>query len=52
MEEVVIGLTPCGHGSPSTRGCVINEFGKKGTVPLSERLSLSPEEASALTGIG
>jgi excisionase family DNA binding protein len=30
----------------------MNEFGQKGVVPLSERLSLSPEEASALTGIG
>jgi excisionase family DNA binding protein len=27
-------------------------FGQKGVVPLSERLSVSPEEASALTGIG
>jgi len=34
------------------RGCVMNEFGQKGKVPLSERLSVSPEEASALTGIG
>jgi excisionase family DNA binding protein len=30
----------------------MNEFGQKGKVPLAERLSLSPEEASALTGIG
>jgi hypothetical protein len=30
----------------------MNEFGQKNVVPLSERLSLSPEEASALTGIG
>jgi excisionase family DNA binding protein len=30
----------------------MNEFGQKGTVPLSERFSVSPEEASALTGIG
>ena len=30
----------------------MNEFGQKGEVPLSERLSVSPEEASALTGIG
>jgi excisionase family DNA binding protein len=30
----------------------VNEFGQKGVVPLAERLSLSPEEASALTGIG
>ncbi len=30
----------------------MNEFGQKGVVPLAERLSLSPEEASALTGIG
>ena len=30
----------------------MNEFGQKGKVPLSERLSVSPEEASALTGIG
>ena len=29
-----------------------NGFGQKGKVPLSERLSVSPEEASALTGIG
>jgi hypothetical protein len=31
---------------------VMNEFGQKGKVPLSERLAVSPEEASALTGIG
>ena len=31
---------------------MMNEFGQKGKVPLSERLSVSPEEASALTGIG
>jgi excisionase family DNA binding protein len=30
----------------------MNKFGQKGVVPLAERLSLSPEEASALTGIG
>src|SRR5206468_11440733 len=30
----------------------MNEFGQKGKVSLSERLSVSPEEASALTGIG
>jgi excisionase family DNA binding protein len=30
----------------------MNEFGQKGKVALSERLSVSPEEASALTGIG
>lgn len=30
----------------------MNEFGQKGVVPLAERMSLSPEEASALTGIG
>jgi helix-turn-helix protein len=30
----------------------MNEFGQKGVVALAERLSLSPEEASALTGIG
>src|SRR4051812_16833594 len=30
----------------------MNEFGQKGEVPLLERLSVSPEEASALTGIG
>ena len=30
----------------------MNAFGQKGKVPLAERLSLSPEEASALTGIG
>ncbi|MGA2994368.1 helix-turn-helix domain-containing protein [Bradyrhizobium sp.] len=30
----------------------MNKFGQKGTVPLSERLSVSSEEASALTGIG
>src|SRR5260370_41644813 len=34
------------------RGWVMKEFGQKGKVPLSERLSVSPEEASALTGIG
>ena len=30
----------------------MNEFGQKGKVALSERLAVSPEEASALTGIG
>jgi hypothetical protein len=30
----------------------MNEFGQKGVVPLAKRLSLSPEETSALTGIG
>jgi excisionase family DNA binding protein len=30
----------------------MNEFGQKGKVLLSERLSVSAEEASALTGIG
>ncbi|MBB4262881.1 MULTISPECIES: helix-turn-helix domain-containing protein [unclassified Bradyrhizobium] len=30
----------------------MNEFGQKGEVPLSERFAVSPEEASALTGIG
>jgi excisionase family DNA binding protein len=30
----------------------MNPFGKKGAIPLPHRLSLSPEEASALTGIG
>jgi hypothetical protein len=30
----------------------MNEFGQKGVVPLAERPSLSPENASALTGIG
>lgn len=30
----------------------MHEFGQKGRVPLAERLSLSPLEASALTGIG
>ena len=30
----------------------MHEFGQKGIVPLAERLSLSVEEASALTGIG
>lgn len=30
----------------------MKEFGQKGKVPLWERLSVSPEEASALTGIG
>jgi excisionase family DNA binding protein len=29
----------------------MNEFGQKRVVPLHLRLSLSPEEASALTGI-
>ena len=27
----------------------MNEFAQKAVVPLAERLSLSPEEASALT---
>jgi excisionase family DNA binding protein len=30
----------------------MNPFGQKDVVPLAQRLSLSPEEASALTGIG
>jgi excisionase family DNA binding protein len=30
----------------------MHEFGQKEKVPLAERLALSPEEASALTGIG
>ena len=30
----------------------MNEFAQKGVVPLAERFSLTPEEASALTGIG
>jgi len=30
----------------------MNAFGQKDVVPLAQRLSLSPEEASALTGIG
>jgi excisionase family DNA binding protein len=30
----------------------MNEFGQKNVVPLAQRLSMSPEEASALTGIG
>jgi excisionase family DNA binding protein len=30
----------------------MNAFGQKGKVSLAERLSLSPEEGSALTGIG
>src|SRR5229473_2327345 len=30
----------------------MNEFGQKGKVPLSERLSVAPVEAKALTGIG
>ena len=30
----------------------MNEFGQKDVVPLAQRLSLSPEEPSALTGIG
>jgi hypothetical protein len=30
----------------------MNEFGQKGVVPLAERLSLSPKESSALSGIG
>jgi hypothetical protein len=30
----------------------MNEFGQKGKVPLAERVSLSPEEVSALTGFG
>jgi hypothetical protein len=31
---------------------VMNEFGRRERYRLSERLSVSPEEASALTGIG
>lgn len=30
----------------------MNAFGQKDAVPLSERFALSPEETSALTGIG
>lgn len=30
----------------------MHAFGQKETVPLWDRLSLSPEEASALTGVG
>ena len=30
----------------------MNEFWTEGHRPLSERLSLSPDEATALTGIG
>ena len=30
----------------------MNDFGQKEKVRLSERLSVSPEESSALTGIG
>ena len=30
----------------------MHEFGQKDRVPLKDRLSLSPEEASALSGIG
>jgi excisionase family DNA binding protein len=30
----------------------MHAFGQKDKVPLGERFSLSPEEASALTGIG
>jgi excisionase family DNA binding protein len=30
----------------------MHEFGQKKAVSLTDRLSLSPEEASALTGIG
>jgi excisionase family DNA binding protein len=30
----------------------MHEFGQKGVVPLSERIALSPEEASDLTDIG
>jgi excisionase family DNA binding protein len=30
----------------------MNEFGQKRVVPLHLRISLSPEEASAITGIG
>jgi excisionase family DNA binding protein len=33
-------------------GDVVNEFGQKNVVPLAQRLSMSPDEASALTGIG
>jgi excisionase family DNA binding protein len=30
----------------------MNEFGQKEVVPLAQRLSMSPEEASSHTGIG
>lgn len=30
----------------------MNAFGQKNRVPLADRFSLSPEEASAITGIG
>jgi excisionase family DNA binding protein len=30
----------------------MHEFGNKETVPIADKLSLSTEEASALTGIG
>ncbi|MGY3501684.1 helix-turn-helix domain-containing protein [Bradyrhizobium sp. USDA 4471] len=30
----------------------MNEFGQKDRVPLAERFALSPEETSAITGIG
>ncbi|MGB3044148.1 MAG: helix-turn-helix domain-containing protein [Xanthobacteraceae bacterium] len=30
----------------------MNAFGQKDVVPLAQRFSVSPEEASALTGIG
>jgi len=34
------------------RRTILNAFGQKDVVPLAQRFSLSPEEASALTGIG
>lgn len=30
----------------------MNKFGQKNAVPLAQRLALTPEEVSALTGIG
>jgi hypothetical protein len=47
VPESQVPLSPVDDGA-----YVMNEFGQKGKVPLSERLSVSPEEASALTGIG
>jgi hypothetical protein len=56
-REIVacVGIAGQGHTVVARKrlgAYVMNEFGQKGKVPLSERLSVSPEEASALTGIG
>lgn len=40
------------NDTPSLEAALDNPSKQKITVPLKDRLSLSPEEASALTGIG